>query len=121
MRSFVFAAVVYSMTLGAAAASPAREWYILDFSSGQCRTAASIMPRGASTPEAMHNGLRAEHVVDAVHVEKAPDGNVLYVTISMAKEGRDLQVMFFPNKGLCDVSRMILIDAGSIPNSDDLR
>lgn len=100
--------------------TPKRDWQLLSFEDGKCHTAATSLPK-YPTPEAFHQELRDDGIIDTVKVTKDHDGNVAEVLIyANTKQGKVVW-LWIVSKPLCELARSVLKDKGDITDSDDLK
>jgi len=110
-----FGALVFSSS-----AAHARTWYILNFKTGTCMTAETILAQ-TPTPAQFHIELRNEGVTDEVKVKKNDDGEVYAVIVTLHRQGAPVTLLWFPSPDNCETARKAAIANGALPNADDLK
>jgi len=123
MRHLMALIAASAVLAGAAHANtPKRDWYVLNFGSGECQE-ATTMPY--HSPAAFHEEARKFGIVDSVRVEKDDSGNIMFVATSMiepeALGGQHVTLLWFPGKSECQIGKLSAQLTGELPDMSDLK
>jgi hypothetical protein len=112
MKTLLAATTIVALMSGAAHAAPRHEWWGINFSLGQCRSANDIPP--AVMIKIMTD---ADNMSPTVKIKRAVNGEVIGVYI----HGSHAYSMYTTTRPMCQSLLKELIKSGEIVPQDDLR